>query len=57
MINFEDGIINYILYKTSKSYYFLKNIGYFYIRNNQSITINRNINLIIIIDLNLFFYI
>ena len=44
MINFEDGIMNYILYKTSKSYYFLKNIGYFYIRNNQSITINQNIN-------------
>jgi len=44
MINFEDGIMNYILYKTSKSFYFLKNIGYFYIRNNQSITINQNIN-------------
>ena len=44
MINFEDGIMNYILYKTSRSYYFLKNIGYFYIRNNQSITISQNIN-------------
>ena len=44
MINFEDGIMNYILYKTSKSYYFLNNIGYFYIRNNQSITISQNIN-------------
>jgi glycosyltransferase involved in cell wall biosynthesis len=44
MTNFEDGIMNYILYKTSRSYYFLKNIGYFYIRNNQSITISQNIN-------------
>ena len=34
----------FILYKTSRSYYFLKNIGYFYIRNNQSITISQNIN-------------
>ena len=44
MTNFEDGIMNYILYKTSRSYYFLKDIGYFYIRNNQSITISQNIN-------------
>ena len=44
MINFEDGIMNYILYKTSRSFYFLKNIEYFYIRNNQSITISQNIN-------------
>ena len=44
MTNFEDGIMNYILYKASRSYYFLKNIGYFYIRNNQSITISQNIN-------------
>ena len=44
MINFEDGIMNFILYKTSSSYYFLKKIGYFYIRNNQSITINQNFN-------------
>ena len=44
MTNFEDGIMNFILYKTSRSYYFIKNIGYFYIRNNQSITINQSIN-------------
>jgi glycosyltransferase involved in cell wall biosynthesis len=44
MTNFEDGIMNYILFKTSRSYYFLKNIGYFYIRNNQSITISQKIN-------------
>jgi glycosyltransferase involved in cell wall biosynthesis len=44
MINLEDGIMNYILYKTSRSFYFLKNIEYFYIRNNQSITISQNIN-------------
>ena len=34
----------FILYKTSRSYYFLNKIGYFYIRNNQSITINQRIN-------------
>ena len=39
MINFEDGIMNYILYRTVKSFYFLRKVGYYYIRNNQSITI------------------
>ena len=37
--NFEDGILNYILYRTAKSFYFLKKIGYYYIRNPHSITI------------------
>jgi glycosyltransferase involved in cell wall biosynthesis len=36
----EDSIINYLLHKTSKSYLFLKKIGYYYIRNSQSITNN-----------------
>lgn len=39
MINLEDGIINYILYRTVKSFYFLKTIGYYYLQNSQSITI------------------
>ena len=34
----EDGLMNYILYRTVKSLFFIKNIGYYYIENNQSIT-------------------
>ena len=30
----EDGILNYILYRTAKSSYFLKKFGYYYIKNN-----------------------
>ena len=30
----EDGLLNYILYRTAKSFYFLKKFGYYYIRNN-----------------------
>lgn len=36
----EDSIINYLLYRNSKSYYFIKIIGYYYIKNTQSITKN-----------------
>lgn len=36
----EDTIINYILYRTAKSFYFLTNIGYYYTANTQSITNN-----------------
>ena len=36
----EDTIISFILYKTAKSFFFLKKIGYYYIKNNQSITKN-----------------
>ena len=39
MTNLEDGIMNYILYRTVKSFYFLKQVGYYYLQNNQSITI------------------
>lgn len=35
IINQEDGIMNYLLYRTVKSFYFLKIIGYYYIRNNE----------------------
>ena len=40
MTNFEDGILNYMLYRTSNSFYFLKKIGYYYKRNKHSVSIN-----------------
>ena len=40
MTIFEDGLTNYMLYRTVKSFYFLKKIGYYYIRNEGSITKN-----------------
>ena len=39
MIDCEDGLINFNLYKFSNSYYFIKSLGYYYITNNQSITV------------------
>ena len=36
----EDQIINYILHRTAKSFYFLKNIGYLYKGSSISITKN-----------------
>ena len=36
----DDSIINYLLYKTSKSYLFINSIGYYYTINNLSITNN-----------------
>ena len=44
MINLEDGIMNFILYRTVKSFYFLNKIGYYYLQNNQSITIKPTVN-------------
>ena len=38
MIDCEDGLINYILYKISKSYYLMNELGYYYNKNSQSIT-------------------
>ena len=38
MTIFEDGVLNYILYKYASSYYFIKKIGYYYIKNPYSIT-------------------
>ena len=38
MIIFEDGLMNYMLYRTVKSFYLLKKIGYYYIQNEESIT-------------------
>ena len=40
MVVYEDGLINFMLYKTANSLYHSKKLGYYYIRNNQSITIN-----------------
>ena len=38
MTYFEDGVLNYFLYKVSKSFYLKKKIGYYYIKNRDSIT-------------------
>ena len=39
MIFYEDTLINYMLYKNSKSFYYLKDLGYYYISNSNSSTI------------------
>ena len=39
MIFYEDTLINYMLYKISKSFYYLKDLGYYYIFNPNSSTI------------------
>lgn len=44
MTNFEDGIMNFILYRTVNSFYFMNKIGYYYIRNNESITLKPLVN-------------
>ena len=38
MLVFEDGLMNFMLYRTVKSFYYIKKIGYYYIKNNDSIT-------------------
>ena len=48
MILYEDTLINFILYRTAKSLYFKKNIGYYYILNNRSISTNHKIHELII---------
>ena len=40
MIDCEDGLMNYMLYKLSDSLYFTTKIGYYYIKTNRSITFN-----------------
>ena len=40
MIVYEDGLMNFMLYKISQSLYHTKKIGYYYIQNQQSITKN-----------------
>ena len=41
MIDCEDGLVNFMLYKLSESFVFIKNIGYYYIVTNESITFNK----------------
>ena len=38
MTNFEDGVLNYVLYRNVKSFYFYKRLGYYYVRNHFCIT-------------------
>ena len=38
MVDCEDGMINFMLYKLSNSLYFTKRIGYYYIKTKKSIT-------------------
>jgi len=38
MITLEDGLMNYIFYRTVKSLYFIKKVGYYYINNNKGIS-------------------
>ena len=40
MNNWEDNLINFILFKKANSFYYMKYIGYYYIKNGQSITRN-----------------
>ena len=40
MNNWEDNLINFILFKKANSFYYMKCIGYYYIKNNKSITRN-----------------
>ena len=42
MIDCEDGLINFMLYKVSNSLFFTKKIGYYYIKQNTSITKSQN---------------
>ena len=37
----EDQLMNYIIYRIAKSYFFFKKIGYYYIKNFESITSNK----------------
>ena len=40
MNNWEDNLINFMLFKKANSFYYMKYIGYYYIKNGQSITRN-----------------
>ena len=46
IIDCEDGLINFILNRKAKSLFYIKYLGYFYIKNNKSITNKSNANLI-----------
>jgi hypothetical protein len=36
----EDSMMNYIIFRIARSFYYLNKIGYYYVRNNLSITQN-----------------
>ena len=36
MVSYEDGLMNFFLYRTVNSFFFLKKIGYYYIRNKKT---------------------
>lgn len=38
MTIFEDGLLNYVLYKFASSFFYLKKIGYYYIKSPNSVT-------------------
>jgi len=59
MILYEDGLINYMLYKKAKSFYYFDYIGYYYIINKDSIMSNykNKINKIINNDFKYLLYI
>lgn len=38
MTNLEDGLMNYLFYRSAKSLFFIKKVGYYYIQNKKSIT-------------------
>ena len=44
MIYFEDGLINFSLYFNAKSLYLHRSIGYYYLRNSNSVSQNVNLN-------------
>ena len=45
MNNWEDNLVNFVLFKKSNSFYYLKSLGYYYIKNKQSITNNYKNNI------------
>lgn len=45
MIDCEDGLINFILFRNAKSLYYLNNLGYYYISSITSVTNKKNTNL------------
>jgi hypothetical protein len=42
MTSMEDNLMNYLLHRTAKSFFFLKKIGYMYKRTSESITKTNN---------------
>ena len=56
----EDSLLNFILYRKAASYFFINNIGYYYIKNNLSITNNlfkkTNLKIIFIFIIIKFFF-